>query len=78
MTNNPLGHGVLAMTKARRDDMPFEAQPPQPPENRHPHDRLLRDHGFRIYSRPDHGPALWSRSGNLYTHNHALSLVLGS
>lgn len=67
------------MTKKRPDDMPFEINPlPSRPEDRFRHDRLLRDHGFRIHARPDHGPAVWSRSGHLYTFNEALQSALGS
>lgn len=45
-------------------------------EKRFPRDLLLREHGFRIHSRPQKGPVLWHQWGWVFTEEHALELIL--
>lgn len=42
---------------------------------RHVGDAELRECGFRIHTRPEKGPALWDRSGKVYTEERAKALV---
>ncbi len=39
-------------------------------------DMRLRKNGFQIFSRPRRGPTRWTRGGNIYTQEAALSLCL--
>lgn len=40
---------------------------------RFPQDRLLRDYGFCIHSRPESGPTLWRYMHDVYTEQEALA-----
>lgn len=42
---------------------------------RFPDDRLLRFYGFRIWRRPKHGRAVWTRGGEVFGEDEALALV---
>lgn len=42
---------------------------------RHTGDRLLRDYGFTIHSRPRMGQTLWTRAGNIYTQAEAERII---
>lgn len=35
----------------------------------------LRRLGFKIHSRPERGPVLWQRNGNVYTQEAALMIA---
>lgn len=39
--------------------------------NLRPRDQRLRRQGFRIFSRPNAGPAIWTRQGKLFTEPEA-------
>lgn len=52
---------------------PHEDHPSQDGTDRHALDRLLRLHGFKIYSRPSKGQSLWKDSrGKVLTKKQAL------
>jgi hypothetical protein len=40
-------------------------------------DVFLRQHGFRICSRPDNGAPVWLRSGKEYSHARATAIAEG-
>lgn len=40
--------------------------------NRHPEDILLREHGYRIFSRKKGRPAVWAKGARLLDHAKAL------
>ena len=37
-----------------------------------PLDKLLRKHGFSVYSRPSNGPVIWTKDGERLTQEDAL------
>ena len=44
---------------------------------RNPADADLREHGFRIHSRPEKGEPVWERGGVLYPESKAVKEVKG-
>lgn len=43
--------------------------------DRHPTDAQLREHGFKIHSRPKRGEPVWERAGRLYTQSEAEKIL---
>lgn len=75
--NSESGAGGHAMA-VRNDPTPTQSHT-QPRENsreradRYPADTFLREHGFKIHSRPKTGPAVWERHGVAYPHDEAVT-----
>ena len=40
-----------------------------------PNDARLRDRGFRIHSRPSHGPTTWERGSEVFVEQEALRIA---
>ncbi len=48
--------------------------PPDPPKPIN--DQFLREHGFSIHSRPQHGSPSWFRRGKVYTEHQATRMAV--